>query len=199
MYKMAAGSGLGMRLSQIMHTSHDIVQVAMVTEEFTPLCYDLPYVNKNCHNLQASLRWVNYNHRQCQVLDSALVVLWDLSQQLMWNRAWINSWQWWAMTQCFTRRYYFYKWQEATCGSVVSMLGLGHGNRGSSGQYLWNILTGIFSRSKCNFMSANGQNATLLCGLWKTCSQWQLALTMSFCRLSYQSSDCVIFRSYYQL
>ena len=36
-----------------MRTSHDIVQVAMVTEEFTPLCYDLPYVNNNCHNLQA--------------------------------------------------------------------------------------------------------------------------------------------------
>ena len=37
-----------------MCTSHDIVQVAIVTEEFTPLCYDLPYVNNNCHNLQAT-------------------------------------------------------------------------------------------------------------------------------------------------
>ena len=36
-----------------MRTSHDIAQVAMVREEFTPLCYDLPYVNNNCHNLQA--------------------------------------------------------------------------------------------------------------------------------------------------
>ena len=36
-----------------MRTSHDIAQVAMVAEQFTPLCYDLPYVNKNCHNLQA--------------------------------------------------------------------------------------------------------------------------------------------------
>ena len=29
-----------------MHTSHDIMRIAMVTEEFTPLCYDLSYVNR---------------------------------------------------------------------------------------------------------------------------------------------------------
>ena len=37
------------RSSQIMHTSHGIVCVAMETEEFTPLCYDFLHVNKTGH------------------------------------------------------------------------------------------------------------------------------------------------------